>query len=123
MPLMAPRRMLGLAAIGFAAGVFSGLFGVGGGAIVVPALVLRMGYADRPAMGTSLLAIAVMAGAAMLAQGAYGNLHVADGLLVGVPAVGGVVAGTWLQQRVRVRTVRLLFAVVLVVAAADLALR
>jgi uncharacterized protein len=115
--------MLGLAAVGFAAGLFSGLFGVGGGAIVVPALVLRFGYPDRPAMGTSLLAIAVMAGAAMLAQGAYGNLHAGDGLLVGVPAVGGVVAGTWLQQRVPVRAVRLLFAVVLVVAAADLALR
>ena len=38
-------------------------------------------------------------------------------------AVGGVIAGTWLQQRVRVRTVRLLFAVVLVVAAIDLALK
>jgi uncharacterized protein len=123
MPGMAPRRMLGLAAIGLAAGVFSGLFGVGGGAIVVPMLVLRMGYPDRPAMGTSLLAIAVMAGAAMLAQGAYGNLHAVDGLLVGVPAVGGVLAGTWLQQRVPVRTVRLLFAAVLVVAAVDLALR
>src|SRR5919202_2662792 len=123
MPLMAPRRMLGLAAIGFAAGVFSGLFVVGGGAIVVPALVLRMGYADRPAMGTSLLAIAVMAGAAMLAQGAYGNLHVGDGLLVGGPAVGGVVTGTGLQQRVPVWIVGLLFAVVLVVAAVDLAVR
>src|SRR3954463_3198129 len=116
---MAPRRMLGLAAVGSAAGVF----GVGGGAVVVPLLVLRFAYPDRAAMGTSLLAIAVMAGAAMLTQGAYGNLHVDAGLLVGVPAVGGVVAGTWLQQRVPVRTVRLLFAAVLVVAAADLALR
>jgi hypothetical protein len=115
--------MLELGAIGTAAGLFSGLFGVGGGAIVVPMLVLRMGYADRRAMGTSLVTIAVMAGAAMLAQGAYGNVHVDDGLLVGVPAVGGVVAGTWLQQRVAVRTVRLLFAAVLVVAAIDLAVK
>jgi uncharacterized membrane protein YfcA len=114
--------MLELGAIGTAAGMFSGLFGVGGGAIIVPMLVLRMAYADRRAMGTSLVAIAVIAGAAMLAQGAYGNLHVVDGLLVGVPAVGGVIAGTWLQQRMNVRTVRLLFAAVLVVAAIDLAL-
>src|SRR3954471_16259029 len=121
--LMAPRRMLGLAAIGSAAGLFSGLFGVGGGAIIVPMLVLRFGFADRRAMGTSLVAIALMAGAAMVAQGAYGNLHVDDGLLVSVPAVGGVSAGTWLQQRIPVRTVRLLFAVVLVVAAIDLALK
>src|SRR3954462_14296286 len=62
--LMAPRRLLGLAAIGSAAGLFSGLFGVGGGAIIVPMLVLRFGFADRRAMGTSLVAIAFMAGAA-----------------------------------------------------------
>ena len=116
-------RMLRLAAIAVMAGLFSGLFGVGGGTVIVPLLVLWFGYHEREATGTSLVAIAVMAGAAMLAQGAYGNLHVDDGLLVGVPAVGGVVAGTWLQQRVPVRTVRLLFAAVLVVAAIDLALR
>jgi uncharacterized membrane protein YfcA len=74
-------------------------------------------------MGTSLAAIAVMAGAAMLVQGAYGNLHVDDGLLVGVPAVGGVLAGTWLQQRIRPRVVRLVFAGVLVATAVDLAVR
>jgi uncharacterized membrane protein YfcA len=118
---MTPRRMLELAAIGTAAGAFSGLFGVGGGAILVPMLVLRLGYGDREAMGTSLAAIAVIAGAAMVAQGAYGNLHVDDGLLVGVPAVGGVVAGTWLQQRIRPRAVRMVFAAVLVVTAIDLA--
>jgi uncharacterized protein len=123
MARMAGRRMLELGAIGTAAGVFSGVFGVGGGAIIVPALVLRLGYGDREATGTSLAAISVMAAAAMLAQGAYGNLHVDDGLLVGVPAVGGVVVGTWLQQRIRPRVVRLTFAVVLVVAAVDLALK
>jgi uncharacterized membrane protein YfcA len=123
MPRMAGRRMLELGAIGTAAGVFSGVFGVGGGAVIVPALVLRLKYGEREATGTSLAAIAVMAGAAMLAQGAYGNLHVADGLLVGVPAVGGVIAGTWLQQRVRPRAVRLVFAGVLVLTAIDLALK
>ncbi len=123
MPRMARGRLLELAAIGTAAGAFSGLFGVGGGAVIVPLLVGRMGYRDREAMGTSLAAIAVMAGAAMLAQGAYGNVHVDDGLLVGVPAVGGVVAGTWLQQRVRPRAIRLVFAGVLLVTAIDLALR
>jgi uncharacterized membrane protein YfcA len=115
--------MLELAAIGTAAGLFSGLFGVGGGAVIVPMLVLRLGYADREAMGTSLAAISMMAAAAMLAHGAYGNLHVDDGVLVGVPAVGGVMAGTWLQQRLRPRVVRLVFAGVLVVAAIDLALK
>ena len=123
MAFVASRRMLELAAIGTAAGLFSGLFGVGGGAVVVPMLVLRRRYGDREAMGTSLAVIVVMAGAATLAHGAYGNVHVAEGLLVGVPAVGGVVVGTWLQQRIRPRTVRLVFAAVLVVTAIDVALR
>ena len=56
----------------------------------------------------------------MLTQGAYGNLHVGDGLLVGLPAVGGVLAGTALQQRVDPRTVSLLFAALLVVVAVTL---
>lgn len=105
---------------GTAAGVFSGLFGVGGGTVIVPLLVLWLGYAEREATGTSLGAIVVIAAAATLTQGAYGNVHVDKGLLVGVPAVGGVVLGTWLQQRVRQETVSLLFAGLLVVSAVDL---
>jgi uncharacterized membrane protein YfcA len=126
MPFADPRiaggaqRTLRLAAIGTAAGLFSGLFGVGGGTVIVPLLMLWLGYGAREATGTSLGAIVVIAAAAMLAQGAYGNLHVGDGLLVGVPAVGGVLAGTWLQQRVDPRTVSLLFAALMVVTAITL---
>ncbi len=120
MAAMARRRTLALAGIGTAAGLFSGLFGVGGGIVVVPGLVLWLGYGDREATGTSLAAIAVIASAAALAHGAYGNVHVGDGLLVGVPAVAGVVAGTTLQQRIAPRRVRLLFAALLVAAAVDL---
>jgi uncharacterized membrane protein YfcA len=111
------QRVLRLAAIGTGAGLFSGLFGVGGGVVIVPLLVLWLGYGEREATGTSLAAIAVIAAAAMLTQGAYGNLHVDDGLLVGVPAVAGVLAGTALQQRVDPRTVSLLFAALLTVTA------
>jgi uncharacterized protein len=111
------QRTLRLAVIGTGAGLFSGLFGVGGGTIIVPLLVLWLGYGTREATGTSLGAIVVIAAAAMLAQGAYGNLRVGDGLLVGLPAVGGVLAGTALQQRVDPRTVSLLFAALLVATA------
>ena len=114
------QRLLRLAAIGTAAGLFSGLFGVGGGTVIVPLLVLWLGYGEREATGTSLAAIVVIAAAAMLTQGAYGNVHVSDGVLVGVPAVGGVLAGTWLQQRVDPRTVSLLFAALLTVTAITL---
>jgi uncharacterized membrane protein YfcA len=111
------QRTLRLAVIGTGAGLFSGLFGVGGGTVIVPLLVLWLGYGTREATGTSLGAIVLIAAAAMLAQGAYGNLHVGDGLMVGVPAVAGVLAGTALQQRVDPRVVSLLFAALLVVVA------
>jgi uncharacterized membrane protein YfcA len=56
-------------------------------------------------------------------QGAYGNVHVLDGVLVGLPAVGGVLLGTWLQQRMHVRAISLLFAAVLVGSAIELMLQ
>lgn len=122
---MAPmrrRRTLTIAAIAAAAGLFSGLFGVGGGTVLVPLLILWLGYGEREATGTSLLAIAITASAAAATQGAYGKVHALDGVLVGVPAIGGVVLGTWLQQRVPPRAVRLLFAALLLASAVHLAL-
>jgi uncharacterized membrane protein YfcA len=113
-------RRLRLMAIGTAAGLFSGLFGVGGGTVVVPLLVLWLGYGEREATGTSLAAIVFIAGFAAAVQGVYGNVHVLDGLLIGVPAVGGVLIGTWLQQRLDVRSISLLFAAVLVASAIEL---
>jgi uncharacterized membrane protein YfcA len=110
-------------AIGTAAGLFSGLFGVGGGSVIVPLLVLWLGYAERSATATSLAAIVFIAAFAAATQGLYGNVHVFDALLVGVPAVAGVLLGTWLQQRVDERSLSLLFAAVLVASAVELVLR
>lgn len=113
---------LKLALIGTAAGVFSGLLGVGGGTVIVPLLVLWLGYGEREATGTSLSAIVVIAAMATILQGAYGNVDLLKGLLVGVPAVAGVLVGAWLQQRVPTQAIALLFALVLVGAAVDLVL-
>ena len=123
MALMRPPRIAALALIAVGAGMFSGLFGVGGGTVIVPLLVLWLGFGTREATGTSLAAIVVIAGVATVTHGAYGNVHLVGGLLVGVPAVGGVIAGTWLQQRVPPRRVRLLFAGLLVLTAIDLIAR
>jgi uncharacterized protein len=114
---------LKLAAIGTVAGLFSGLFGVGGGSVIVPLLVLWLAYDERTATGTSLAAIVFIAAFAAAAQGLYGNVHVDDALLVGLPAIGGVVLGTWLQQRVAVRAISFMFAAVLVASAVELVLR
>jgi len=113
-------RALKLAAIGTAAGLFSGLFGVGGGTVIVPLLVLWLGYGEREATGTSLAAIVFIAAFAAAVQGTYGNVHVRDGVLVGIPAVGGVLLGTWLQQRLERRVIALMFAAVLVATAVEL---
>ena len=115
-------RLLALGAIGTAAGLFSGLFGVGGGTVMVPLLVLWLGYGEREATGTSLAAIVLMATAGAVAHGAYGNVRVEEALLVGIPALGGVLLGTWAQQRVDPRWISLGFSVVLVAAAVELLL-
>ncbi len=120
MAAMPRRRTLSLAAIGAAAGLFSGLFGVGGGVLIVPLLVLWCGFGERLATGTSLAAIVVIASVAAAVHGAYGNVHVQEGILVGVPAVAGVLIGTELQQRITTKAISLIFAVMLTVVAVDL---
>jgi uncharacterized membrane protein YfcA len=115
--------VLKLAAIGTAAGFFSGIFGVGGGTVIVPLLVLWLGYQQREAVGTSLFAIVFIASFAAALQAGYGNLRVVDGVLVGIPAVGGVLIGSWLAQRLPQRTLALLFSAVLVAAAVELVLQ
>jgi uncharacterized protein len=120
---MSRRRLAKLAVIATAAGAFSGLFGVGGGTVIVPLLIFWFAYGEHEATGTSLAAIAVIAAFATAAQGAYGNVDVAKGLLVGIPAIGGVLVGTSLQQRLSGRMLSLLFAALLVVVAIDLVVK
>jgi uncharacterized membrane protein YfcA len=121
MPAMAQRsRFLRLAVIAAGAGAFSGLFGVGGGTIIVPLLVLWLGYEQKEATGTSLAAIIVIGLLATIAQTVYGNVDYAKGILIGIPAVAGVVAGTAVQQRISERAVAGAFIVLLVASAAVL---
>ena len=113
-------RLLRLAAIATAAGAFSGLFGVGGGTIIVPLLVLWLGYGQKEATGTSLAAIIVIGAMAATAQAVYGNVDLWKGLLIAVPAVAGVITGTAVQQRISERAVALAFVALLLASAAVL---
>src|SRR6188472_957934 len=116
--------VLKLAIIGTLAGVFSGLFGVGGGTVIVPLLIFWFGYGERLATGTSLAAIVLIGMLGALAQGGiYGNVHVGTGLLLAIPAVVGVVLGTAIQQRISQRMVSILFAALLIGIAIELVLK
>jgi len=102
-----------LVAIGLAAGVFSAFFGVGGGILAVPLLMLLAHLPPRIATATSLLAIAITASAGVVAFGLRGEIVPAYAALVGLPAVAGVLAGTTLQQRIHTSTITYGFAVLL----------
>lgn len=110
-------------AIGTLAGLFSGLFGVGGGSVIVPLLIMWLGYDERSATATSLAAIVFIAAFAAAVQGTYGNVRLLDAVLIGVPALVGVLIGTWLQQRLKTRSIALLFAALLVASAAELVVK
>jgi uncharacterized protein len=102
-----------LVAIGLLAGLFSALFGVGGGIVIVPLLILLLGFESRPATGTSLAAIGITALAGTILYALEGEVQVAHAALVGLPAAAGAVAGSTLQQRVSSRAITFGFALLL----------
>ena len=104
-----------LTTIGIAAGFFSGLFGVGGGTVMVPLLVLWRGFNEKRATGTSLLAIVIVATYAVIGHAIFGSVDVVKGVLIGIPAIGGVVFGTWIQQRLSDRVLSGMFAGLMVI--------
>jgi uncharacterized membrane protein YfcA len=104
-----PRLIL----IGFVAGLFSALFGVGGGIVIVPLLILAARFEPRPAMATSLSAIGITALAGMIAYAVHGDVDPAFGALVGLPAAVGAVAGTAVQQRLQADALSYAFAALL----------
>ena len=104
-----------LTGIGLAGGGFSGLFGVGGGVVMVPLLVLWRGFGEKRATGTSLTAIVVIAIFGVIGNLLFGSVDVVKGILIGLPAIGGVVFGTALQQRLSERVLAGMFSVLMIV--------
>ncbi len=116
-----PSPHLGtLIAIGTAAGIYSGLFGVGGGTIMVPLLILLLAFDTRQASATSLAAITVIATAGAITHTVYGNVDFAAAGMLAAPAVVGALIGTALQQRVPKDWLTLGLAALLIVGAIDL---
>ena len=97
--------MLKLLAIGLVAGFFGAIFGVGGGIVIVPLLVLLFAFDQR--------LVSSVAGA--ITYGFHGEVKVGAAALVGIPAVFGVIVGTTLQQRIPVQRLSYGFALLLAV--------
>jgi len=98
--------------VGAAAGVFAGLFGIGGGIIIVPALILLAGFPLVKATGTSLAAILLPVG--ILGVIAYARAKIIDLRASAYIAAGlltSVVVGAWLANSLPVDLMRKLFAV------------
>ncbi|MBA3246126.1 MAG: sulfite exporter TauE/SafE family protein [Actinobacteria bacterium] len=104
-----PRLIL----IGAVAGLFSALFGVGGGIVIVPLLILAAGVPAHVAAATSLAAIGITALAGATRYGFEGHLDIGRAALLGLPAAVGAVVGATLAQRVDARPLTLGFAVLL----------
>ncbi|MDQ3719617.1 MAG: sulfite exporter TauE/SafE family protein [Actinomycetota bacterium] len=109
---MEAMDLIGLLAIGCAAGVVSGLVGVGGGVLFVPGLVLFLEESQVEAEATSLLAVVVVAAVGAHRQRGYGNLRLRDGVLIGVLSPLGVAVGTVVANEVPERALQISFGAV-----------
>jgi uncharacterized protein len=105
------------ALIGLAAGAVSGMLGVGGGILFVPALVLVLGLSQVDGEATSLLAILPVAIVGTWRQQRYGNVRLVEGLLMGALAAAGTVGGVALVNVLPAHVVRIGFAVLLLFTA------
>jgi uncharacterized protein len=110
-------------ALGFAAGVLAGLFGVGGGILFVPALTIVLGVEQHHAQGTSLLAIIPTVVVGTWRQHRYGNVRWRPAVALGVAGIAGVVVGGIIAESLSGPVLRRLFGVLLLLTAAQLAWR
>jgi len=107
---MEAADVIGLLVVGFAAGMVSGLVGVGGGVLFVPALVLFLDETQVRAEATSLLAMVLVAALGAYRQGGYGNLRLRDGIIVGLLSPVGVAVGTVAANEAPERALQIAFA-------------
>ena len=106
--------------VGVLAGFLSGLFGVGGGILIVPGLVLVASMDQRMAHGTSLAAVLPIAASSMVTYWAHDHIDWPVVLFLAIGAVGGAILGTKLLQILPHRTLGIAFSVLLLASAARL---
>ena len=109
--------------IGVAAGVASGMLGVGGGILFVPALALVAGLAQVEAEATSLAAMIPVVLVGTYSQHRYGNVRLVEGLIIGGLSIPGVIAGAVLANSVSSHTLEIAFGCLMFVIAGLLVMR
>lgn len=114
---------LALVGVGLLMGVTAGLFGIGGGLVVVPALILVLGVGDLLAKGTSLLVMAPTAATGTIANARAHLVDLPAGLVVGLAATAASFLGVALAFAVPPRPAAVLFALLVLASATQLAMR
>lgn len=109
--------LLPLIAVGAAAGLLSGLFGVGGGILLVPAMVLIVGFVQHRAQATSLAAIVPIAVVGALVFGRADSVNFVAAALLAVGSLVGVQVGARLMHRLSDQALTRVFGVFLVIVA------
>ena len=110
-----PRVVMSCIAVGLAAGLLSGLFGVGGGTVIVPMLVLLLGFDQKLASGTSLAAIVPTATVGVITYAVHGSVDVVVALILAAGSVVGAQIGSWLLARLSQNAIRWGFVAFLIV--------
>ena len=111
------QRVMKVVLVGLVAGFLSGLFGVGGGILIVPALVLLLGFDQRLAHGTSLAAVLPIAISSLTSYALEDEVDWTFGALLAVGAVMGAVIGTHILDRLPHDALAIAFAVLLAATA------
>ena len=117
---MTPLEILELLAIGLAAGLLAGLLGIGGGVVMVPAMVLIMGLDQHVAQGTSLLVIIPAAAAGSFTHHRHGRLALRDAAALAVGGVLGAILGSVTALSLDDQLLRRLFALFILAVAGRL---
>ena len=113
-PTRRPQAQLRATATGLLTGLLTGLFGVGGGFVIVPALVLLLGLPITLAVGTSLAIIALTSASALAAHLASGRIDCGIATAFAAAAIAGALFGRRLGGRLDQRRLSTLFALLLV---------
>lgn len=113
------EHLWGFAILGLLAGTFSSTFGVGGGIIMVPSLVLIFSFPQKSAQGICLAAMVpmVLAGAVRYIMNPEITVNIKTALILAVFGVGGALFGSWIAANTPVGVLKKLFAVVMIVTA------